>query len=227
MNIMSIKQEEMVPLADMLIASFERDQTVFQAENELYSVAFLNAFKTHTETVRQLERADTLLIQQKTTTRELYQLADDLYQPLKLFGIVVDKAGLPTNIVQDTINNLKSRNMEAVLVNLKSLNQVVNGNMNLLSSKAMKANFPELLETKFEEITAKSNLQTRIMQQRQLLTNENAGSYNKLYNDYIMDVCKIGKVIHQGNPKVKEYTVSDLLKKLRVTPASNKKEIVQ
>ena len=224
---MSIKQEEMVPVADMLIASFERDQVQFEAENEFYSETFLNAFKVHTEVVRQLERADTLLIQQKTTTRELYQLADDLYQPLKLFGIVVEKAGLPTTIVQDTIDNLRNRNMEGALVNLKALNQVVNSNLNLLNSKAMKANFPDLLETKFEEITLKSNLQSKIMQKRQLLTNDNAGNYNKLYNDYIIDVCKIGKVIHQGNPKVKEYTVSDLLKKLRVSPVANKKETAQ
>ena len=224
---MSIRQEEMVPVADMLIASFERDQVQFEAENELYSETFLNAFKAHTETVRQLERADTLLIQQKTTTRELYQLADDLYQPLKLFGIVIDKAGLPTTLVQDTIDNLRNRNIEGALVNLKALNQVVNGNIGLLSSKAMKASFPDLLEAKFDEITIKSNLQSKIMQQRQLLTNNNAGSYNKLYNDYIIDICKIGKVIYQGNPKVKEYTVSDLLKKLRVAPVANKRSNVQ
>lgn len=214
---MAIKQEEIVPLADMLIASFERDQATFQAENVGYSVPFLNQFKAQTESVRQLERADTLLIQQKTITRELYQLADELYQPLKVFGIVVDKSGLPTTIVQDTIYNLKKRNIEGALVNLKALNQVVNSNAELLTNKAMKANFPDLLETKFEEITIKSNLQTRIMQQRQLLTNNNVESYNKLYNDYIMDICKMGKVIFKKSPKVKEYTITELVKKLRVS----------
>lgn len=214
---MTIKQEEIVPLADMLIASFERDQATFQAENVGYSVPFLNQFKAQTESVRQLERADTLLIQQKTITRELYQLADELYQPLKVFGIVVDKSGLPTTIVQDTIYNLKKRNIEGALVNLKALNQVVNSNAELLTNKAMKANFPDLLEAKFEEITIKSNLQTRIMQQRQLLTNNNVESYNKLYNDYIMDICKMGKVIFKKSPKVKEYTISELVKKLRVS----------
>jgi hypothetical protein len=214
---MAIKQEEIVPLADMLIASFERDQATFQAENVGYSVPFLNQFKAQTESVRQLERADTLLIQQKTITRELYQLADELYQPLKVFGIVVDKSGLPTTIVQETISNLRNRNFEGALVNLKALNQVVNSNAELLTNKAMKANFPDLLETKFEEITIKSNLQTRIMQQRQLLTNNNVENYNKLYNDYIMDICKMGKVIFKKSPKVKEYTITELVKKLRVS----------
>lgn len=224
---MTIKQEEFVPVADMLIASFERDQAQLEAENELFSETFLNAFKAHTETVRQQEKADVLLIQQKTATNELYQLADDLRQPLKLFNIVVEKAGLPTTIVQDTLSNLRTRNMEGMLVNLKALNQVVNNNIELLSSKAMKANFPDLLEQKFDEITIKSNLQSKIMQKRQLLTDANLGSYNKLYNEYIADVCKIGKIVYQGQAKAKEYTVSNLIKKLRVAPVSNKKTAVQ
>lgn len=224
---MTIKQEEFVPVADMLIASFERDQVQLEAENEMYSEAFLNAFKEHTEVVRQQERADTLLVQQKTTTNELYQLADELRQPLKLFSIVVEKAGLPTAIVQDTLSNLRVRNMEGVLVNLKSLNQVVNSNIALLNSKAMKADFPDLLEEKFNEITSKSNLQNKIMQKRQLLTDANLGNYNKLYNEYIADVCKIGKVVYQGQAKAKEYTISNLVKKLRATPVSNKKAIAE
>jgi hypothetical protein len=91
----------------------------------------------------------------------------------------------------------------------------------------MKANLPELLEEKFNEITIKSNLQSKIMQKRQLLTDANLGNYNKLYNEYIADVCKIGKVVYQGQAKAKEYTISNLVKKLRVTPAANKKETVQ
>jgi hypothetical protein len=224
---MTIRQEEFVPVADMLIASFERDQEQLEAENELFSETFLNAFKAHTEAVRQLERNDSLLIQQKIVTKELYQLADDLRQPLKLFGIVVEKAELPTTIVQDTLANLRIRNMEGVLVNLKSLDQVINSNLDLLNNKAMKANLPELLEEKFNEITIKSNLQSKIMQKRQLLTDANLGNYNKLYNEYIADVCKIGKVVYQGQAKAKEYTISNLVKKLRVTPAANKKETVQ
>ncbi|MCL9803952.1 hypothetical protein NAT51_00340 [Flavobacterium amniphilum] len=224
---MSIRQEEFVPVADMLIASFERDQAQLEAENELFSETFLNAFKTHTEMVRQLERNDTLLIQQKIVTKELYQLADDLRQPLKLFGIVVEKTGLPTTIVHDTLVNLRLRNMEGLLVNLKSLDQIISSNLDLLNSKAMKANLPELLEEKFNEITIKSNLQSKIMQKRQLLTDANLGNYGKLYNEYIADVCKIGKVVYQGQAKAKEYTVSNLVKKLRVAPASNKKETVQ
>ena len=42
---MKIKQEEIVPVADMLISSFQRDQAEIEAENSFYSLEFLNLFK--------------------------------------------------------------------------------------------------------------------------------------------------------------------------------------
>jgi hypothetical protein len=222
---MSIKQEEIVPLADMLVASFERDQKEFEAENGFYSPEFLKQFKQEAQAVRELEKADVLLTQQKTTTKELYLLADNLYQPLKLFAIVIEKAGLPTGLIPEIIANLKSRNIEAGLVNIKALSQIVNGNLELLTSKAMKPKFPELLATSFNEITSKSNLQTKIKQDRQLLTDNNLGSYDTLYNTYITDLCKMGKAVYHGKAKVKEYTVTSMLKKLHTTATVKSKTI--
>ena len=213
---MRIKQEEYVPLADMLISSFERDQAEIEAENSFYSVEFLNLFKATTEEVRELEEADVLLTKQKTVTKELYLLADNLYKPLKIFNIVVQKAALPTTLVQDIINNLKKRNIEGGLVDIKALMQVVSSNQALLTSKAMKSNFPELLDTNFKALTEKSNLQTDIIKQRQLLTNDNGSTFDILYDDYIIDVCSIGKAVYHGTAKVNEYTISKMLKKLHV-----------
>lgn len=213
---MRIKQEEIVPLADMLISSFERDQPELEAENSFYSVAFLNRFKVVTEEVRELEKADVLLTQQKTVTKDLYLLADNLYKPLKIFNIVVQKAALPTKLVQDIINDLKKRNMEGGLANIKSLMQVVSSNQALLTAKAMKPNFPALLDTNFKALTEKSNLQTKIIKDRQLLTNDSGSTFDILYDDYIIDVCSIGKAVYHGTAKVNEYTISKMLKKLHV-----------
>ncbi|WP_395077336.1 hypothetical protein [Flavobacterium sp.] len=213
---MNIKQEEIVPLADMLISSFERDQAEIEAENDFYSVAFLNQFKEATEEVRELEKADVLLTKQKTITKELYLLADNLYKPLKIFNIVVQKAALPTTLVQDIINNLKKRNIEGGLVDIKALMQVVASNQALLTSKAMKSNFPALLDTNFKDLTEKSNLQTDIIKQRQLLTNDNGVTFESLYNDYIIDICSIGKAVYHGTAKANEYTITKMLKKLHV-----------
>jgi hypothetical protein len=214
---MRLKQEEIVPVADMLIASFERDQAEMEAENSFYSVAFLNQFKTTTDNVRKLEAADVLLTKQKTVTKELYLLADNLYQPLKLFNIVVQKAGMPTNLVPEIITNLKSRNIEGGLLSIKALLQVVSSNKSALESKAMKATFPELLKTNFDALTEKSNLQTKIRKDRKLLTDGNQSTYDALYNDYIIDLCTMGKALYHGKAKAKEYTITNMLKNVHVT----------
>ena len=218
---MRIKQEEIVPVADMLISSFQRDQAEIAAENDFYSVAFLKQFKTVTEEVRELEKADVLLTKQKTVTKDLYLLADNLYKPLKIFNIVVQKAALPTTLVQDIINNLKKRNIEGGLVDMKALMQVVASNQALLTSKAMKSNFPALLDTNFKDLTEKSNLQTKIIKERQLLTNDNGATFETLYNDYIIDICNIGKAVYHGKAKANEYTISKMLKKLHVNHYGN------
>lgn len=214
---MGIKQEEYVPLADMLLDSFTRDQAEIETENSFYSVSFLNDFKIVIDEVRELEKADALITQQKTVTRELYLTADNLKRPLSLFAIVLKKANLPTNLVPDIISKLKTRNIEGAMIQIKALSQTVESNKTLLLSKAMNPSFPELLESNFVTLTEKSNLQTSIIKQRGLLTDSNQSSYDKLYNEYIIDICTMGKAFYRGTAKTKEYTVSSMLNKLHVS----------
>jgi hypothetical protein len=219
---MNIKQEEIVPLADMLITSFVRDLAEIAAENSFYNNDFLTSFKSMTEEVRELERADVMLTEQKRITKALYLLADDLYQPIKIFEVVLAKSGLNTNLVPQTIANLKKRNIEGGLIGIKALIQIVNSNKDLLLSKSMKPTFQTLLETSFGAMTTQSNLQTKLIQDRQLLTNGNNGSYDALYNNYIVDLCKMGKAIYHGKAKAKEYTITSMLKKLHVNQINKK-----
>lgn len=219
---MSIKKEELVPIAEMILASFERDLVEFEAENYLYNQSFLTEFKTQIESVRKLEEAEVLLTDQKTATIAVHALADELKQPLRLFKIVIEKAGIPTSIVQETINSLNKYDMEAVLSDLKTLIQIVDKNKDLLISKGMKTSIPDMLESKYKEITIKSNLQKKIMQNRQLLTSNNTGSHEALQKTYISDICKMGKTIYQNNAKSKEYTIIELLKKVHTISKSNK-----
>lgn len=214
---MRVKQEEIVPLADMLITSFERDQAQIVAENSFYSTAFLNEFKQKTNVVRDLEKADNLLVQQKNVTSELYLLADNLYQPLKIFNIVLEKSKLGTKLPLEIISDLKKRNIEGGLLKLKALIQVVTTNNTLLTSMSMKPNFPALLDSNFDSLTEKSNLQTKLIAERRLLTDDNQGSYSELYEVYIVDICNIGKALFRGQAKVNEYTISKMLKLLHVT----------
>jgi hypothetical protein len=222
---MNIKQEEIVPLADMLLVSFKRDQAEMEVENSFYNASFLDSFRATTEEVRELEKADVLLVNQKNITTEMYLLADSLKQPLKLFNIVIEKAALPTKLVNDITTNINKRNMEGVLSSIKALTQVINNNKELLQSKAMKPTLPQQLDIAFAELTIKSNLQTTIKNERKQLTDDNHGSYDILYNTYIVDICKMGKAVFFGKAKVSEYTISKMVKNLHIT-RNNKEGII-
>ena len=210
---MSIKHEEMVPLADMVWASFKRDQVELEAENSTLTPEYLNDFKVMTDEVRDLEQSDSMSITLKTITGQLYLVGDGMRKDLKLFQKVIKKSKLDTNIVTVLLKNINKRNMEGALVNIKSTEQIVAANSALLTSKGMKAAFPTFLTDNFAAITTLSNQQNEIMKQRKQLTEDNHGSYKAL-NTFITDVCGIGKTVYEGKIKADEYTITKLLTKL-------------
>ena len=210
---MSIKHEEMVPLADMVWASFKRDQAELEAENSTLTPQYLNDFKAMTDEVRDLEQSDSMLTTQKAVTGQLYLAGDGMKKDLKLFQKVLQKAKLDTKIVTVLLKNISKRNMEGALVNIKSTEQIVADNSALLTSKGMKVAFPTFLSDNFATITTLSNQQNQIMKDRKQLTEDNHGSYSAL-NTFISDVCGIGKTVYEGEIKADEYNVSKLLTKL-------------
>jgi hypothetical protein len=210
---MSIKHEEMVPLADMVWASFKRDQAEIEAENSTFTAEYLNDFKVMTEEVRDLEQSDSLLTTQKLITGQLYLAADGIKKDVKLFQIVLEKSGLNTSVASVLTKNISTRNIEGALVNIKSIGQIITTNTALLSSKGMKATLPTILSDSFNVLTSLSNQQNQIMKDRKTLTDDNHGSYAAL-KVFITDVAKIGKTLYQGEVKADEYNVSKLLTKL-------------
>ena len=208
-----IKHEEMVPLADMVWASFKRDRAEIEAENHTFTEDYLNDFKVMIEEVRDLEQSDSLLVTQKAVTGQLYLAADGMNKELKLFQIVLKNSGLDSDLLSVLLKNIRKRNIEAALVNIKSIGQVVNANLALFTSKGMKANFPGLLVDKFAVLTDLSNQQTQLMKDRKTLTDGNEGTYAAL-NVYISEVSGIGKTVYVGTVKGDEYNISKMLKKL-------------
>ena len=219
---MSIKKEEMVPLADMVLASFERDQPQIMAENPTFTVQYLNNFKTTTDEVRNIEQSDSLLVTQKGVTKHLYNEADAVIKEVKLVQIIFIVAGLNTSVISRILKNINSRNIEGALVDLKAIGQIIADNTALLIAKGMKATTPAFLDAKFIVLTNLSNQQTQLMKDRKLLTDNNKANYGELHN-YISDVTTIGKIVYVGTAKADEYNIRKLVRHLHAphhNPAS-------
>ena len=211
-----IKHEEMVPLADMVWASFKRDRAEIEAENHTFTEDYLNDFKVMIEEVRDLEQSDSLLVTQMAVTGQLYLAADGMNKELKLFQLVLKSSGLDSDLVSVLLKNIKKRNIEGALMNIKSIGQVVNANLALFTSKGMKADFPTLLADKFSVMTDLSNQQTQLMKDRRTLVDGNEGTYAAL-SVYLSKVSGIGKAVYAGTVKADEYTISKMLMKLHTS----------
>lgn len=84
---MSIKHEEMVPLADMVWASFKRDRGAIEAENSTFTPQYLDDFKAMIDEVRDLEQSESLLTTQKLVTGNCILLLMELKKTLNCFKL--------------------------------------------------------------------------------------------------------------------------------------------
>ncbi|BEV04622.1 hypothetical protein [Chryseobacterium gambrini] len=207
---MGIQKEEYVPIADALLRSLTRDIDIFESSNHLFNSAYLTAMQNKTDQVRAKETGDALLVQQKQATQDLYVLGNELNKPMKLLDMVVKKANVKTTLPSDVLKKIKNRNFEGALLTLKALKDVVASQSDVLISNGMKADTVTVLENAFAAITAKSNEQTSLQQQRKAFTSENKELYKELYT-YISEVAKLGKIIFQGEQKASEYTLENLI----------------
>ena len=210
---MSIKKEEMVPLADMVLASLERDQPQIMAKNPTFTVQYVDDFKNTNNGVRNIEQSDSLLVTQKAITKQLYNEADSVRKEVKLIQIIFILAGLDTTVISRILTNITKRNIEGVLVDIKAIVQIISANSSLLIAKGMKATTPTILDSKFVLLTDLSNEQTQLMKDRKLLTDDNKANYRGL-NKYIREVTTIGKIIYAGTAKADEYNVRKLIRHL-------------
>lgn len=207
---MGILKEEYVPIADALLTSLTRDLAQFEASNHLFNADYLLAMQNKTNELRAKETGDATLTRQKQTTRELYRLGDDLIKPMKLLNMVFEKAGFENSPAGDVVKKIRKRNFEGALMSLKSLRDIVTTQSTLLTSAGMKSDTEAILQNAFDAITAKSNEQSSLQQQRKAFTSENQGLYKELYA-YISEVAKLGKIIFQGEQKATEYTIENLI----------------
>lgn len=217
---MGIQKEEYVPIADALLRSLSRDLNLFEAENHLFNSSYLLAMQNKTDEVRAKETGDAVLVQQKQTTQDLYLLGNELNKPIKLLNLVLSKANVKTTLASDILKKIRKRNFEGALQSLKSLKQVVSAQSALLIANGMKADTETMLESAFNNITAKSNEQTGFQQQRKAFTSANKNLYKELYV-YISNVAKLGKIIFQGEQKASEYTIDNLIAMVHVTKGNN------
>ena len=211
-----IRKEEYIALADFILPSFTRDLAKFQERFPKFNAAFLEAFKTKTAFVKELESRLLITEKQKTATASLYAETAVLNTELNFLKENFKDANLNTNIITEIKDDLFSHNIEGAVLKIESLKQLIIANQIVLEEEGMASTFPAQLATHKSSFETKNRDQSEYMKQLKKLTDDNTAHYDDLY-EFIAKVTNKGKLLFKESRIKEEYTISKNLGKMRAS----------
>ncbi|WP_432672896.1 hypothetical protein [Flavobacterium sp. SM2513] len=210
----NVRIEEYVPLGDFIIVSFERDQPKIEAKFKKLDGAFLEAFRNKIEFVKDLESSLVLTTEQSRVTAALYAEAAAFNKEVNFLSSYFKGVGLPTAAVTKMKDLLFSDNIEGALLELKAVRQLARANEAALVAEGMEADYLDKMDATYTSMSAKNVMQNTIMNNRKTLVSNNRAHYDELY-DYVATVAEKGKIVFKGTRVEDQYTISDLIKRMR------------
>jgi hypothetical protein len=224
----SFKSENLLPLANFVRTSYERDREMFISFSPSYNGNHLADFNAQQQLVADRVFPKSLTMQLSSATERLYTLLEKLVFHLDKLERYLDKASATTGLPAKKLNlsaiRLKCRNsnVEGALKDASEMQQLIAPHLQALESvgytPALQSELTEILLS----INTENTLQDSLQKQRTQLVSDNVELLNALW-ETVNDILKTGKVLFKSNPiKVKDYTQSDILKKLEHSSVKKK-----
>ena len=209
-----VRNEEYAPLAEFMLESFTEDQPKIVDRFPELNDAFLEGFRSKLDVVKKLESTLVLDTDESKVTASLYAEADAFNKEMNYLSSYFKDAGFPTKAITKLKESLADRNIEGALQELKAVKQFARLNTAALESKGMKPNFPDSMDASYVSMTAKNVLQNKIINDRKDLVDANRADYDALYA-CVAKVAEKGKIVFDGSRKEDQYTISDVIKRMR------------
>lgn len=209
-----LRIEEYLPAGSFLETSFSRDRAEFEQTFSEFTSAYLEAFRNQLEVIEALEDRLVLTQEQKEVTQSLYLAKDEMNKQLNILSLHFKKSKLDTKIITAAKKDLRSANVEGANLKLKSIIQVIDSKTAILESKGMASGYSEALAIKSKALLDKNIMQNKLMNDRGLLTEKNAGEYKALYQ-YITNITESGRILYDGTAKRDEYVITKLIARMR------------
>lgn len=218
-----IRIEEYVPAATFVLASFVRDRAELESRFSEFTTDFQAEFEQKLEEIKQLEQALKLTEKQKQLTQALYLQADELNRELNFLVYYFERAGLDAGIISPIKRKLTHRNIEGACFKLSGLIAYVTEQQVLLQEKGMDAGFLALLDAGKKGLEEKNAGQNAIRNALLQLHSGNRGEYEVLF-DFMRTVAKAGKILYNGEVRHNEYTIEQVLGRLRGGASAHKEK---
>ncbi|WP_254051982.1 hypothetical protein [Capnocytophaga canimorsus] len=116
---MTFKQEHYTAVADFIAVSFERDLSDFSNVFKTMNDSYLEKFKQAIESAKNSVSATELKMKQKEATKKLYETSKELSDIVLLLKKYAKRANVDVSMLQETVNQLKARNVETPIKTLR------------------------------------------------------------------------------------------------------------
>ena len=134
------------------------------------------------------------------------------------------RAGLPTRLVTEVKEDLKSGDVEGGCLKMEGLLQLVVEQKAALMVTGMPEDYPDVLAQTTEQIREFNEQQNVLLNAGEELTAAQQKEYKVLFG-YIKDICRAGKIVFDGKVKEDEYNMTKLIKRMRSGNSGGDKEI--
>ena len=210
-----LRREEYTALGDFMLPSFVRDQATIVAMFPKFDTAFLTAFTTKLDFVKQLERSVVKTEEQKKVTISLYEDSTALNLELTVLSNYAADAGVNTTPISALKNDLRNRNIEGAIEKIAGVKQYVIQNQPELEAEGMNASFITRLDDYSSKISTKNALQNEYMNSLKQLTENNGKQYDELYS-FMVKIANKGKLVFKDNVIKDEYSIRKNISRMRV-----------
>lgn len=211
---LKMRNEEYAVAGRFLQTSFNRDRNALSELSNEFNEQYATDFGLQIDRVEQMEQGLGLSQQQRDATTSLYALTDEMNKELNAISFRFSKVGLPTALVVQVKQQLRSGNVEGACKDVAGLVQLIIERQADLEAKGMQPTYPQELKVKNEKLREFNALQNALMDQRKGVTFDSETEYKTLYA-YIQNICRAGKIVFDGTITEDEYTISRLIRRMR------------
>jgi hypothetical protein len=216
------KDEELLFISIFVSLSLKRDLPEFTAYSPVFNQAYQTAFDGKIAVLKEVVMPKFMVTERKEVTTRLYGTMDGLLESARHLTGYIKLAKSDISIPLDDFGFAplrKAVNAKDAEGTFKSL-QFVNANVakfkEVLAAKGLSEDFVTGLIATAASIAADKELQYEYDTKATALLQSNVGLFNEL-NAQLTEILSVGKILYTGKDpvKLKEYTFSELMKKVR------------
>ena len=224
------KDEELPVIGRYSVINLKRDLPDFTTYSPKFNAEYVTVYEAMIAKAEELVAPESETAEMKKITNRILSSMTSLQGHINHLGGYIEMANGSINLstadfgLSDLRKGINERDPEKVIDRLKDVNQKVVKYKAVLAEQGFTDALQEKMVNTYASLNADRQTQYQTLSNRQALVQSNLGSLNGLY-DQLKIVLKTGKILFDRTDplKVKEYTFSELKKRVRRVSKNNGK----